>query len=268
MVGGACRVKLGSPKRAKGSHDFDELVMSDDVVETRILGGRLLIRQPSEGYRVNADTLLLAAAVETPGRLLEAGTGVGAVALAVTQRSPETQVLGIERAARMAALARENIAANGMSARVSVLQSDALNLDDGLGTFDGVFFNPPFNDAEEGRAPTEARRPARVAEAPMSAWIGALANRLKGGAALTLIYRAERLGEILAALEGRVGGPEVFPIRPRAEAPAKRVIVRARKGSRAPLRLLRGLDLHDDGGAKHTPEAEAILRGDALISWT
>ena len=46
------------------------------------------------------------------------------------------------------------------------------------------------------------------------------------------------------------------------DAPAIRVLVRARKGSRAPLALLPGLMLNDADG-KPTAEAEAILRGGA-----
>jgi len=86
---------------------------------------------------------------------------------------------------------------------------------------------------------------------------------------LTLIHRAHRLGEILAALEGRLGGVEVFPIRPTADAKARRVIVRAWKGSRAPLKLFAGLDLHPDDGSKdkYTPQTEAILRGEAFINF-
>ena len=34
-----------------------------------------------------------------------------------------------------------------------------------------------------------------------------------------------------------------------------------------PLRLLRALVLHDRGGARHTPEAEAALRGEAALRW-
>ena len=59
----------------------------------------------------------------------------------------------------------------------------------------------------------------------------------------------------------------VYPIRPRTDAPARRVLVRARKGSRGPLVLLRGLDLHDRSDAKFTPEADAIFRGEAVIDW-
>ena len=48
-----------------------------------------------------------------------------------------------------------------------------------------------------------------------------------------------------------------------ADEPAKRVIVQAVKTGKAPLRLLPPLVLHDRSGAKHTAEAEAILRGEA-----
>jgi len=239
------------------------------VTEDFFLSGRLRIRQPARGYRVNADTLLLASAVEakTGARLLEIGCGVGAALLAVAARSENTTFVGLERDANMAALASENVAANGMSTRAEIQTGDVLGHDANRETFDGVFFNPPFDQEGEGRAPLESRRHAYIADQSIEAWIKALADRLKGGAALTLIQRAHKLGEILAALDGRLGGVEIVPVRPRAELAAKRVIVRARKGSRAPLLLYRGIDLHDASGAKHTPEAEALLRGETILSW-
>jgi tRNA1(Val) A37 N6-methylase TrmN6 len=240
-----------------------------ELTEDAILGGRIRFRQPRHGYRVNVDTVLLAAAVEAPpgARLMEAGCGVGAALMAVAARSENAHFLGIERDRNIAAIARENIAVNAMSARVDIAIGDALDRNADWGVFDGVFVNPPFGLEGEGRAPAEARRHAHVTDAPMSAWIAALADRLTGSAALTLIHRAARLPELLAALEGRLGGVEIIPVRPRAEAPASRVLVRARKGSRAPLSLLKGLDLHDASGAKHAPEVEAILRGEALVRW-
>jgi tRNA1(Val) A37 N6-methylase TrmN6 len=59
----------------------------------------------------------------------------------------------------------------------------------------------------------------------------------------------------------------VRAIHPFADAPASRVLVRAVKGGRAPLRILPPLILHPREGAKHTPEAEAILRGEADLPW-
>lgn len=240
-----------------------------DITEDALLGGRIRVRQPLRGYRANVDTLLLASAVEAPqaARLLEAGCGVGAALLAVAARSANTRLVGIERDRNMAALARENVALNAMSERIEIVAGDALERSANLGVFDGVFCNPPFDLEREGRMPAPARRHAHIADAPIDAWIAALADRLAGGAALTLIHRAAKAPAILAAFAGRLGGVELVPVRPRAQAPASRVIVRARKGSRAPFRLCPGLILHDDSGSKYAPAAEVLLRGEAQLSF-
>jgi tRNA1(Val) A37 N6-methylase TrmN6 len=240
-----------------------------ELTEDALLGGRIRVRQPARGYRVNIDTLLLAAAVEAPSgaRLMEAGCGVGAALIAVAARTENTRFLGIERDQNIAAIARENVALNAMSSRIEIAAGDALDRGANWGVFEGVFVNPPFDRDREGRAPAEARRRAHITEMSLDAWVAALADRLTGGGALTMIHRAAKTAELLAALGGRLGGVELIPIRPRAEAAAKRVIVRARKGSRAPLRLLKGYDLHDRSGAKYTPEIEALARGEALVAW-
>ncbi len=265
MVTARSAVKLAPAYRANGSH-----VKEDEITEDAILGGRLRVRQPARGYRVNVDTMLLAAAVEAESgaRLMEAGCGVGAALLAVAQRTSGTHCVGVERDANTAALARENVALNAMFARVEIVTGDVLERNANIGVFDGVFCNPPFDMEGEGREPAPARRHAHIADAPIDAWVAALVDRLHGGASLTLIHRVEKTRDILAALEGRLGGVALIPIRPRADEAAKRILVQARKGSRAPFRLLPGLSLHDASGAKHTPETEAILRGEAKISWS
>ena len=93
--------------------------------------------------------------------------------------------------------------------------------------------------------------------------MGAAAARvLHSAGTLTLIWRADGLAEVLAALDARFGDVAVLPVHGRAGAPAIRVLVRARKGSRAPLALLPGLMLNDEAG-KPTAAAEAVLRGAA-----
>jgi tRNA1(Val) A37 N6-methylase TrmN6 len=79
-----------------------------------------------------------------------------------------------------------------------------------------------------------------------------------------MIWRADGLAQVLAALEANFGGIAVMPVHGRAGAPAIRVLVRASKGSRAPLTLLPGLDLNDASG-RPTAAAEDVLRhGQAL----
>lgn len=250
----------------------------DDVTEDAILGGRVRVRQPAQGYRVNVDTLLLAATLpqerirDPAARVAEPCCGVAAALLAVAaghNRPGNVEFVGIERDPRSAALARENVSLNQQAHRVRIIEADALDPSADIGVFDHVLLNPPYDAAGEGRPPGEAKRAAYVSERPVVDWIKVWSNRMKAHSNLTLIHRAHRLGEILAALEGRLGGVEIFPIRPSARANASRVIVRAWKGSRAPLKLFAGLNLHPLDGApeKYTPEADAILRGAAHIQF-
>ena len=71
----------------------------------------------------------------------------------------------------------------------------------------------------------------------------------------------------MTMLATKCGSLQVRPIHPFADAPASRVVVRAVRGGRAPLQLLPPLILHVRNGAKHTPQAEAILRGEADLTW-
>jgi len=76
---------------------------------------------------------------------------------------------------------------------------------------------------------------------------------------VTLIWRADGLVDLLAALARGFGAVAVQPVHPRADAPAIRVLVRAVKGSRAPLALLPALVLAGADG-RPSAAAEAVLR--------
>ena len=271
MVGRAPRVKQGSPSGPKGR----TVVMQAELTEDLIYGGRVKVRQPRRGYRVNVDTILLAATLREAqirggARIVEPGCGVGAAILAIATgftRASDARFLGIERDPAYAALARQNVELNGQTHRVEIIEADAVDPRADFGVFDHVIFNPPYDHEGEGRPPAEGKRAAYLADRPVGDWISVWCNHMGAHSNITLIHRPHRLGEILAALEGRLGGVEVFPIRPNAAAKARRVIVRAWKGSRAPLKLLKGLDMHPgaDSKDKYTPEADAILRGEAFI---
>ncbi len=88
---------------------------------------------------------------------------------------------------------------------------------------------------------------------------------VREGGNVVIIHRADRLGDLLRLLGERCGSFAIRPVQPYADEAAKRVLVRAVRGGRAPLRLLPALVLHDRSGAKHTAEAEAILRGESAL---
>ncbi len=244
-----------------------------DVSEDGWLGGRLRLRQPRAGYRAGLDAALLAAACDaTPGmRVLDAGCGVGAVMLAAAARRPGTRFVGLERDAAAAALARENIALNAMEDRIEVVEAPLAEAVRSLGhaAFDAALANPPFfDDPTTLRGPAPERRAAWLAEEGLGAWCDILTKAVREGGTLAIIHRADRLADVLEWLGRRAGSFAIRPLHPFAEAPAKRVLVRAVRAGRAPLRLLPPLVLHPGAGAaRHRPEVEAILRGAAGLDW-
>jgi tRNA1(Val) A37 N6-methylase TrmN6 len=244
----------------------------DDTTEDRVLNGRVRLRQPARGYRAGLDAALLAAACDAqPGqRVIEAGCGAGGALLAAAARRADARFVGVERDPSALALARENIRANDMEDRVEVVAGDVGLRFAGLGlpVFDGALANPPFfDDPDALRGPAAERRGAWMADDGLEAWIGFLSKAVREGGTITLIHRADRLADILALLAPKTGSAQVRPILPFADQPAKRVLVRAIKTGKAPLKLLPPLILHDREGGKHTVEAEAILRGEAALDW-
>jgi tRNA1(Val) A37 N6-methylase TrmN6 len=129
-----------------------------------------------------------------------------------------------------------------------------------------VMTNPPFHDAQATDAsPDEAKARATI-EADLAGWVKAAAVLLAPRGTLTVIYRADRLDALLAALAPRFGGVAILPLWPRDGKPAKRILLRAMLGSRAPLTLHPGLALHGEGN-RYTQAAEAILRDAAPLTF-
>jgi tRNA1(Val) A37 N6-methylase TrmN6 len=235
---------------------------SDD----RLLGGRVRLIQPRQGYRVAIDPVLLAAAVAPePGeRILDAGCGTGAAALCLAARMPDCTLTGVELEPELAELARANVAANGFDARIAIIENA---LSDFEGTFDQAMTNPPFYETDRHTGSPAPTRAAAHGEGTLdlTGWIKAVARLLKPGGRLTMIHRADRIGDILAAFEGRFGAALLFPLWPKEGGEAKRILVSAIKGRRTLPRLLPGLVLHRDDGA-YTEQAEAILRAAAPLN--
>lgn len=240
--------------------------------ESALLGGRVRLLQSHDGYRAGMDAALLAAAVAAkPGqRLIEAGCGAGAVLMQIAARRPGVALTGVERDPAAAELARRNAVLNDAlhdtANRTTIVTGDVAAGPGLLAVppFDWAISNPPFfDDPNTLRAPAPGKRGAWMADDGLAAWTGFLLKSVKDGGRILMIHRADRLADILALLGDKAGSFAILPIQPFADAPAKRVIVQAVRSGRAPLRLLPALILHDRSGAKHTPEAEAILRGEA-----
>jgi tRNA1(Val) A37 N6-methylase TrmN6 len=244
------------------------------VSEDAVLGGRLILRQPRKGHRVGHDAILLAAACSARrgDRFVELGAGVGAAGLAVARRVDDLDVTLVDIDPALTALARENAVGNGLGERVRTVCIDVAAPREALaaaglaaGAADHLLMNPPFNPPPHP-SPDRDRRLAHVAtEETLTTWLGVAASLLRHGGVLTLVWRADGLAEVLAALAADFGAIAVLPVHPKPQMPAIRILVRAVKAARTPPTILAGLLLNDEAGLP-TAAAEAVLRGGAVLA--
>eukprot|EP01035_Chromulina_nebulosa_P000945 gene944-1273_t len=108
-------------------------------------------------------------------------------------------------------------------------------------------------------------QPSGYTEPLLHDWLHAARRLLKSSGALTLIWRADGLAEVLAELQTGFGSINVLPIYSDPAAPAIRIIVRAIKGGRAPLTIVPAVALRDANGTPD-PYIENVLAGAASLS--
>ncbi|ADO48301.1 peptide chain release factor N(5)-glutamine methyltransferase [[Enterobacter] lignolyticus] len=84
---------------------------------------------------------------DAPGRILDLGTGTGAIALALASERPDCQLTAVDVVADAVALARRNVAHLGVN-NVQVLQSSWFSALDGQ-RFDMIVSNPPYIDEQD-----------------------------------------------------------------------------------------------------------------------
>ncbi|SDC68361.1 tRNA1(Val) (adenine(37)-N6)-methyltransferase [Ruegeria marina] len=246
-----------------------------ELTRDDFLGGRLRLFQPVSGYRAGVDPVFLAASVPARAgqRVLELGCGAGAAILCLGRRVPGLELTGVELQPAYADLARRNSDSNDIP--IEVVEGDIASMPASLRQrqFDHVIANPPYYRAGAHSSATDAGRALALGEGtPLALWVDAAARRLVHRGYLHMIAKADRLPDILAACDSRLGSVEVLPLVPRDGRAAELVILRARKGGKAGFRLHHGLILHK--GAKHpgdrdhyVPEVSRVQRKAEALAW-
>lgn len=257
-----------SDKRAKTGGRRMETGL-EKVTHDHLLRESVKITQPADGYRVGTDAVLLAASVNTPrGRILDMGAGVGGVCLCVAHRLPDAQITAIEKNPDMVKLAGINIADNGFEDQIRLINGDITTMPAVLaGSFDHVISNPPYHDIRGTRPRNKARAMAHMGDddTRLEDWVKAAIWAAKPRAKISFICRADRASELITLFDRHGAGETLlFPLWPRHNSPAGRVIVQVRRGVEGPGAILPGLVIHNDNGG-FTEIASRVIAGDALF---
>lgn len=115
------------------------------------VGSAVLVPRPETEHVVEAALALL---VERdwstgPPRVLDLGTGSGAIALAIAAAWPDAAICAVDNSEPALRIAEENAAASALSSSVSFHHSDLFDDLDPVDTFDLIISNPPYIAADE-----------------------------------------------------------------------------------------------------------------------
>ena len=246
---------------------LSDLLNGVEVTHDHLLAEQVQITQPKIGYRVGSDAVLAAASLtDACGEVLDLGAGVGGISLCIAKRLVRVQITAVEIDPVTAALARHNVAANGMDQQVLVVNANITAMPSVMAdSFDHVISNPPYHH-KSGTPPRHAAR-ARAhvgADTDLLDWVKAAVWAAKPRGRISFICRADRAAELIGLFD-RAGAGEtlLFPLWSQTMSPASRVIIQVRKAVRGPGAILPGLILHNrDGG--FTEAAQHIMKGGGL----
>lgn len=235
-----------------------------------ILGGKIVLIQPLKGYRVAIDPIFLAAAIEAnpQDKILEIGVGVGAASLSLAFRLPDVRIVGIDLQRDYVRIASLNVRNNNMQKNIEALHGNLLTPPPRLaaGTFSHVMANPPyFDEASANASPSRGKSLSNASfSESLFEWARFALLMVRPKGSVTFIYHAHKLDKILSYLYGKLGYISVYPLWPKKNREAKRVLIKGFKNLQGPLSLKAGMVLHKEDGS-YTEEAEAVLRGNAPI---
>ena len=197
------------------------------------------------GFPLGQDTLLLGrfATLRRGGRVCDLGCGAGALPLLLLARESSLDLSGVELDGEAAALARRNLAENGLSGVIRTGDLRRVREQFPAGCFDLVVSNPPYFPAGSGESGGSARMELCCTLTQVCA---AAAFLLKNGGRFALVHRPERLAGLMEALgQSGLEPKRLQMVQHDRDKPPAAVLVEAVRQGRPGLSVLPTLILNE-----------------------
>lgn len=171
--------------------------------------------QDKQGFCFGVDSVLLAhfagKAIKKNASVVDLGCGNGVIPILLDAQCGQLQLTGIELNSETAALAKYNVANNGLADKIHIIHADFTKADKDLdGRYDAAVTNPPYIPVGGGAASlnehlAEARHEIH---ATLKDVVRSAKRLLKDNGKFYMIHRAQRTAEIICALKNESFTPK------------------------------------------------------------
>ena len=188
-------------------------------------------------FPLGQDSLALAefATLRRGDKVCDLGCGAGALLLLLAGRQSTLELSGVEISPEDSALARKNLAENGLAGEIYTGDVRQVCKTLSAGGFSLVISNPPYFRAGSGGDGGMAR----MEEAALTDWCAAAGRLVKNGGRFALVHRPERLAELFGALQNSGLEPKRLQlIQHKEDTPPSAVLVEAVRQGRPGLEVL------------------------------
>lgn len=214
----------------------------------------LSLLQKKQGLTFGTDAYLLAAYLRPMHRARAAdfGCGTGIISLLAQARGKFAHVTAVEVQPSFAELTQRNIILNHMEEKISVLSADVTTLrpDDVGGELDVIFSNPPYMRTDSGKRNDANEKYIARHEVcgTVADFCRAAGKLLKHGGLFYLVWRPDRLSELLMALHAAHLEPKrMTAVQADPETAPSMILLECKKGAAPSLYLTPTLMLYRDG---------------------
>jgi tRNA1(Val) A37 N6-methylase TrmN6 len=234
-----------------------------------LIKDELEIIQDNRFFKFGTDSVLLADFVKLSSgdRVIDLGTGSGVIPLLLAYKNEGVTVRGIEIQKELAELAKRNVEHNNLEEKIEIINHDLCDLRDvtAAGSCDVVVSNPPYLPLNEGQMTNNKYLAAARHEihAEIEDVIRAAAYVLKYGGAFYIVYRAERLTEVIEKLSKyNFQAKELRLVQSRLDKEADIFLLKAKKGANPGLRIKPVLVIYNGQSNDYTAEVKEIYGED------
>ena len=216
----------------------------------------LKIIQNKDGFCFGMDSVLLsdfAKEIKKNSSIADLGTGTGILAILLSGKTQDTQIVGVEIQKEVAEMANRSILLNNLKNRIQIICEDIKNLKAKYeqGSFDAIVTNPPYKKVGTGKINKKDKKIISRHEitANLEDFISISNYLLKDQGSIYMVHRPERIADIFVLLRKYKLEPKILRlIYPNVEKSPNLILIKAVKNAKPFLKVEKPLIVYTNEG--------------------